>query len=211
MQNIPTIHTTRGEQGGHLPVESMLFPCWLMKRSVVVTKMAEPVSPQSWSPLYLWLSLFHSPSATKGQRTVGRSISPIAPSHIDPYGALFNCIGCTIDLCCGKHFTRLASILVNSLLLIMYFIDQFGPRVNWSIILIFFFFFFWCGIKWGTSCSGLNVCFSCSLRYCKESINDLPSSEVIRYHSKYAVLLKHVTNANNRQAWSVFANNLFYC
>lgn len=41
-------------------------------------------------------------------------------------------------LCCGKHFTRLASILINSLLLIMYLIDQFGPWVNWSIILIFF-------------------------------------------------------------------------
>lgn len=55
-------------------------------------------------------------------------------------------------LCCGKHFTQLASILINSLLLIMYLIDQFGPWVNWSIILIFFF----CGIKWGANCSGLN-------------------------------------------------------
>jgi len=96
---------------------------------MLVTKMAEAVSPQSSSPLYLRLSLFHSLSATKGQWTVCRSINPIAPSHIDPYGALFNYIGCTIDLglCCGKHFTRLASILIDSLLLIMYFIDQFGP------------------------------------------------------------------------------------
>lgn len=58
-------------------------------------------------------------------------------------------------LCCGKHFTRLASILINSLLLIMYLIDQFGPWVNWSIILIFFFpFFLACGVKWGADCSG---------------------------------------------------------
>lgn len=42
-------------------------------------------------PLY---SLF----ATKGQWAVCRSIMPIAPSHIDPYGALFNCIGHIIDL-----------------------------------------------------------------------------------------------------------------
>ena len=62
------------------------------------------------------------------------------------------------SLCCGKHFTQRASILINSLLLIMYLIDQFGPWVNWSIILIYFFFFFlWCGIKWGAICSGCLV------------------------------------------------------
>lgn len=37
-------------------------------------------------------------------------------------------------LCCGKHFTQRASILINSPLLIMYLIDQFGPWVNASII-----------------------------------------------------------------------------
>lgn len=41
--------------------------------------------------------IFHSLSATKGQWTVGRSISPTAPSYIDPYGALFNYTGRTID------------------------------------------------------------------------------------------------------------------
>lgn len=40
---------------------------------------------------------FHSLPATKRQWTEGRSISPVAPSHIDPYGALFNCIGSKID------------------------------------------------------------------------------------------------------------------
>lgn len=37
-------------------------------------------------------------------------------------------------LCCGKHFTQRASMLINSPLLIMYLIDQFGPWVNASII-----------------------------------------------------------------------------
>lgn len=111
-------------------------------------------------------------------------------------------------LCCGKHFTRLASILINSLLLIMYLIDQFGPRVNWSIILIFFFF---CrGIKWGANCSELNVYFACSLGYCNELPNDLRSSGVMRYHSKYGVLLNHDTNAK-RQGLSVLSRQGPHC
>ena len=169
-------------------------------------KDGRPCIASVFPPLYLRLSLFHFPPATKGTVDSGQIHKPYCSiTHWSIWGSIqLHCLhNWSRPLCCGKHFTRLASILINSLLLIMYLIDQFGPRVNWSIILIFFFF---CrGIKWGANCSGLNVCFACSLGYCNELPNDLPSSGVMRYHSKYGVSLKHDTNAK-RQGLSVFQN-----
>lgn len=129
-------------------IESILFPYSLWENLCMYFSYRDGPS-LIWSSLYLrfcfflFFLLFHSSSATKGQWTVGRSICPIAPSDIDLYGALFKCIGCTIDpglYAAVNILTLPASILINILLLIMYLIDQFGPWVNWSIILIFFLF-----------------------------------------------------------------------
>lgn len=61
--------------------------------------------------LYPTLLLVHYPPDTKRQWTGGRSIRSIAPSHIDPYQTLFNCIGSTID----PGFSAAVNILLSVL------------------------------------------------------------------------------------------------
>lgn len=169
--------------------------------SVMVTKMADFISTVSQA-FTLSFSIYYQGTVDSGQ--IYKPYCSI--THWSIWGSiqLHWPHNWSLPLCCGKHFTGLASILINSLLLIMYLIDQFGPRVNWSIILIFFFFLFFfvrCGVKWGANCSGLNVWFYYSLHYC------LPSLEVVGDYSKYDFfLLNDVTMMlmQNRQRLSVF-------
>lgn len=115
-------------------------PSWIHLIPAVATKLAEP-----WSWMHLRLSRFHSPPVTKRQWTCGLiHMAHCSITHWSIWGSiqLHWQHNWSWSLCCGKHFTQRASILINSLLLIMYLIDQFGSWVNWSIILIFFF----CGV-----------------------------------------------------------------